>query len=904
MNQRQSLHVVWSFGSCTLDERRLELTVDGEVVDIEARPMELLAFLLQHAGELVTKDELLEAVWPGRIPSESVLTKTIAKLRQALRDEHQSLIRTVYGQGYRLIADVSAKAVETAADPVELPALSIGAVPPQRPHWRLEERLSGGTRNDVWLARHDKTGQPRVFKFALDAEGLRSIKREVTVYRVLSAVPSMSRHLLEIIDWNLDERPCFIECPFVPGRSFAWWAEHEGADASQPTRLELVAQIADTLASAHDAGVLHKDIKPGNVLIDVADDGVPFARLCDFGSGRVIDLERLAQLEITRLGFTQTAMADDSSGTPLYLAPELLTGQAPTLRSDIYALGVMLYQAAVGDFQRPLAVGWEREVDDPLLCEDIAACADADPARRFADARELARRLRALDQRRQARRDQLASQAQHARLQVRLDRVRLRRPWLIAIAVLLLFGLAASTVLWRRAERANLQAEREVALTLAVNRFLTEDLLANADPLQAGRRDLPISDLLGPASERAATRFAGQPEAESAVRAAIGNAYVGLSRYDEGERELLRAIALLDGIAAVRDRQTDLRLALTWLYFETDKIEPAEQQIAELQARPPAAPLAALQFETLQAWRTFRKGDYDAGLAALNAQRPRYQALLATEPALAESFLLKLGEADNSSGHFDDAVPLFEGLLTHYTARYGARDARAITAMQALGASLAFSGRNDDALKILLEGTRIAQETLGANHDISLQVAGELAGVYDNLKRYDEAEALYKRVLETRLKQFGPTDEDARTMLSNLSVVYGNQHRYQESLAQLRRLYALESQQNGELHPRTLLVALNMGYDLNDLHRFDEAAVLLTRTLERARRGLPADDEHLGIIQYKLAEAQGRLGRTDEARANFDQAIAFLRSTRGDDYRLVKRATSLRDAVLGTAQGL
>ncbi|CAN5192325.1 hypothetical protein BH10PSE17_BH10PSE17_18780 [soil metagenome] len=894
------------FGKCTLDERRLELTVDGEIVDIEARPMELLAFLLQHAGELVTKDELLEAVWPGRIPSESVLTKTVAKLRQALRDEDQSMIRTVYGQGYRVIADVRAKAVEAAPDDAAPApqALSIGAHPPQRPHWRLEERLSKGSRNEVWLARHEKTGQLRVFKFALDAQGLRSIKREVTVYRVLSALPSLARHVLEIIDWNLDAQPCFIECPFIRGRNFGWWFEHEGASASLSTRLELVAQVADTLASAHDAGVLHKDIKPGNVLIDTAEDGTAFARLCDFGSGRVIDLERLAQLEITRLGFTQTALADDSSGTPLYLAPELLTGQAPTLRSDIYALGVMLYQAAVGDFQRPLALGWERDVGDPVLCEDIAACADADPLRRFADARELARRLRSLDERRDARRRQMAAQAQHAQLQLRLDRVRSRRPWLIASALLLAAGLAASTVLWRRAELANLQTGREVALTQAVNRFLTDDLLANADPLQAGRRDVPVSQLLGPASERAATRFVGQPEAESAVRAAIGNAYVGLSRYDEGERELRKAIALLDGIESDRASQTDLLLRLTWLYFDTDRIEPAEQQIERLQARPPVTPLALLQFETLLAWRTFRKGDYEAGLAALDAQRPRYEALLKTEPALAEAFLLKLGEADNSSGHFTEAVPLFEGLLAHYTERYGDRDARAITAMQALGASLAFSGRNDEALRILLDGTRIAGETLGENHDISLQVAGELAGVYDNLKRYDEAEALYKRVLETRLKQFGPTDEDARTMLSNLSVVYGNQHRYAESLAQLRRLYALEAQQNGELHPRTLLVALNMGYDLNDLHRWDEAAALLARTAERARRGLTADDEHLGIIQYKLAEAQGRLGRTAESRDNFEQAIAFLRSTRGEDYRLVKKATALRDAVLGKAQGL
>ncbi|MGH8446287.1 MAG: winged helix-turn-helix domain-containing protein, partial [Solimonas sp.] len=166
-NAQFSDHLLWSFGRCSLDELRLELTVDGEVVDAEARPLELLAHLLHHAGELVTKDELLEAVWPGRIPSESVLTKTVAKLRQALRDEDQALIRTVYGQGYRMLAPVSVKALP-ALGPGEAsgfaPGLEAGAAPPLRPHWKLEARLSGGERNEVWLARHEKTGASRVFK--------------------------------------------------------------------------------------------------------------------------------------------------------------------------------------------------------------------------------------------------------------------------------------------------------------------------------------------------------------------------------------------------------------------------------------------------------------------------------------------------------------------------------------------------------------------------------------------------------------------------------------------------------------------------------------------------------------------------------------------------------------------
>jgi len=98
---------IYEFGNYQLDERKLELTSNQLKVELEDRPLALLLHMVRHPGELLTKEQLLEAVWPGRILSESVLSKTMAKLRQALGDEDQHLIRTVYGQGYRLTAQVT-----------------------------------------------------------------------------------------------------------------------------------------------------------------------------------------------------------------------------------------------------------------------------------------------------------------------------------------------------------------------------------------------------------------------------------------------------------------------------------------------------------------------------------------------------------------------------------------------------------------------------------------------------------------------------------------------------------------------------------------------------------------------------------------------------------------------------
>ncbi len=102
----------WSFGSAMLDERSFRLYVNGKPVELERKPLEVLLHLLRHAGELVTKDDLLAAVWPGRILTETVLTKCVHKLREVLDDNDQCLIATVHGQGYRLEAAVRSVAAD------------------------------------------------------------------------------------------------------------------------------------------------------------------------------------------------------------------------------------------------------------------------------------------------------------------------------------------------------------------------------------------------------------------------------------------------------------------------------------------------------------------------------------------------------------------------------------------------------------------------------------------------------------------------------------------------------------------------------------------------------------------------------------------------------------------------
>jgi len=106
-------------------------------------------------------------------------------------------------------------------------------------------------------------------------------------------------------------------------------------------------------------------------------------RLADFGSGRLLDPERLANLGITALGMTLAGgvASDATRGTLMYLPPEAFQDQPSTVRGDVFALGVLLYQLLIADLGKPLVPGWERDVSDELLRADIAEATDADACR-------------------------------------------------------------------------------------------------------------------------------------------------------------------------------------------------------------------------------------------------------------------------------------------------------------------------------------------------------------------------------------------------------------------------------------------------------------------------------------------------------------------------------------------
>jgi serine/threonine protein kinase len=285
--------------------------------------------------------------------------------------------------------------------------------------WIIERKLGEGGFGEVWLGRHETLKEKRVFKFCFRADRVRALKREVTLFRVMKEKVGQHPNIVGIQEVFFDEPPYYIVMDYAEAQDVRAWCDAQGGIENVPlaTRLEIVAQVADALQAAHQAGVIHRDVKPSNILVSNRRSEIegqsaetpaassqplaPLVKLTDFGIGQVVSQEALAGM--TRMGFTQTMVGSSASsqtGTQIYMAPELLAGQAASPPSDIYSLGVVLFQLLAGSFSRPLTTDWARKVSDHLLRQDLEKCFAGDPNERFGSAAELAGNLRSLGKRR------------------------------------------------------------------------------------------------------------------------------------------------------------------------------------------------------------------------------------------------------------------------------------------------------------------------------------------------------------------------------------------------------------------------------------------------------------------------------------------------------------------------
>jgi len=895
---------LWRFSGAEFDEASWTLRIDGQPVPLEGKPLEVLHELLLRAGEVVTKDEILDAVWPGVAVVEGSLPTAISKLRKALGERQDNIIETVPRVGYRLTCSVRIEAVESPLTPRF--TFVAGDAVPGRKQWQLVRALGDTGAQDVWLARQTKTGEQRVFKFADAPDRLRALKREAALSRVVFAALGAAAPLPALLEWNFDGSPFFLEYAYG-GPDLIAWAEQSGGLAAVPLdrRLAVAARICRAVADVHGLGVLHKDLKPANILIAGGDDA-PLIRLADFGSGRLLDDTVLDSFQITDPGSLEADLDDGEprSGTLAYRAPELTGNAVPTVKSDVYALGLILYQLAVGNFTAALGPGWEDNIADPVLRGDIRAAAEVSPERRLASANDLAERLEGIGERRQqAARDAeratwLAEQEQQA------ERRRVRRPWVRAAIVAALIGLIGTSAMAWLASRQRDQARQAQAQAEASYAFLADDILASPDPSNANGANERLVDAVRRASTGIDRRFADQPLVAARLYATLARAFDQRSEYvasrdyyDRAWQWFTRAGAASGDEANIMRLQRASAEALSTHPGSLDRarglVAAARRDLGERAKSGEPAVWLELAEGTIAmvAEQVPTARDHYARAAALADEMPeRFEERQRLNMHQRHAFALaRLGETAS-------AVRELTPLVASMSRLQGPDSPDTLLLRLNLAQTKANSGDFAAALADINSLLPSLEARLGPEHRHTLLALSVRQLALGSLGRYREAGVDGERVWRAAAAKDGATSFTAVAMRSDLGTTQCRAGDYAKGEANTRAAYQAARAAAKEETALAQAIRVAIADCLIPQHKANQAAPLL-RNIDRVRVNQLVGDAHWDAgLDLSLAEVAFANGDRQEALSRLRTVNAVYTKPPADRY-VAERLERLRKAL-------
>jgi non-specific serine/threonine protein kinase len=858
---------VFQIGSVTYDQSTLELYVDGQRRPIEAKPRALLQSLLANAGILVTKRELIEAAWGNADHiSETSLTTAMSKLRAALGGNGRSLIDGVHGVGYRIAGPVVVSPARGTTQPAF--TFAVNDAVPGRPGWHLRRLLGSSLLNDVWLSCEDTTQETRVLKFARTERRFETLKRELAASRALQAALGERHDLLPIVDWKFDEPPFFIETPYGGQDLLSWIAARGGLAAfAMAQRLAMVTAIARTIDAAHGAGIVHGDLKPSNILVGELGGDDACLRVVDFGAGGLSDTVRLETL-----GITLDDLEDSNrnrAGSLGYIAPEILAGGTPTKAADVYALAVLLYQFVVADFGQSLHVGWEEGVADELVRQDIAEAASGAPLRRMASAATLAGRLETLPARAENLRQRRHDAARMADLARQVERERLRRPWMVALLILMISAVTATTWFGLRATRERDHARQNAALMQAVNAFLTEDLLGRGDPARSGKPDESLMQAAEAAERAVDRRFGTEPMEAGAIYLSLAHAYESRSAYDDARRAYKQAAAWF-GSAGANGRAEAAIAAL-----RQAGMEAASGQAGSLPRARILLNDAAPRVDGLGARREEARVFLSRALAGidtvegnqLGAEQNLRRAIQAAESmpsAIDESMRLAL-KLDLSTTYihlakWQAAEALLAKVLQRERALNGPDHAETLR-VELKSAEVRVA--QGDLAGALADLDRLSPRILtvfGSDHRVTLTLLAMRADVLSRSARYNEALSAQSAIYSTVVRLDGPRSWTALGTLTNTAQTRCRANQIESGLNAAQTAYLGARDAFGDNHILTQAAAGNLAFCLVLDHQYAPGLALLQRidakTVGEATRD-PTYQAELDVMRADIAFATG-----------------------------------------------
>ena len=752
--------------------------------------------------------------------------------------------------------------VQRAAGPEESVGDLIGA-------YRLQQQIGEGGWGVVYLAEQVAPVQRQValkiIKLGMDTRAV--IARFATERQLLAMMdhPNIAR----VFDAGATPagRPYFV-MELVRGIRITDYCDQSQSTTAE--RLALFIQTCNAIEHAHQKGIIHRDIKPSNILVTLH-DGVPVVKVIDFGIAKAALGQAKDATRYTVLG--------QFMGTPAYVSPEQVEPGAVELdiRSDIYSLGVLLYELLTGctpfDTDELLRGGFDemklriRAEDPPTPSRKLrtltpAKIEDAAQHRRTAAGRLIKQLhgdldwivMRCLEKDRERRYATARDLALDLQRYLRSEPVQARAPGVIytfskfarrhrlvfatgaAIVSVLMIATAVSTWLAIRATSAERRAQTEAATRQEVINFLQNDLLAQASPSNEPDRDLKLRTVLDRAAAKAQNGFANRPLVEASVRETLGVTYDSLGEYDTAKQQFERAVQLRERELGNDDPATlKARGYLVSILLAEGDYPRAERlglQTLEAQKR-----VVGLENEdTLGSMSNLaviyhQQGKFPAAEAMLVPTLAVQKRVLGPEHPDTLVSMNNLALVYRNEGKFDAAAALHEAELAICTRVLGIEHPDTLTSMSNVAVAYSDQGRFKQAEEMQNRALQISRRVVGAEHPETLILMHNLASTYLDEGRFDEARAVQSQVLEITSRVAGAEHSNTLKAVSIMAMIDRAQGRIPEAETRLKDALLVAQRTLGAEHPVTMSLTASLALLDADQGRWSEAQSLLTETV-------------------------------------------------------------------------
>jgi serine/threonine-protein kinase len=745
--------------------------------------------------------------------------------------------------------------------------------------YRLTRMLGEGGMGVVYLGQRDDIGAVAAIKILRDA-WLSPARRERFAAEQRTLAQLNHPLIARLYDAGTlpDGTPWFV-MEYVEGATLTSYCRTHALDVRQ--RLTLFRSVCEAVQHAHRHLVVHRDLKPSNILV-TADGGV---KLLDFGIAK--------QLEGAGRPADQTRTALRLL-TPAYAAPEQLTGGQIGIHTDVYALGVILYELLTGalpfDHDRldSVEAANGRVPVRPSFAakERTAPSATEDNARRlssgeWADLDVLClRAMHADPTRRYATVDALIRDVDHyltgEPLEARPDSLRyrigkfVRRNRQAVAAAATLAALIVSLVVYYTVSLARARNEALAVSERAqrIQRF-TLNLFDGGDKVAGPAESLRVLTLVDRGLQEARA-LASEPAVEAELDVTLGGIYQQLGN-------LARADSLLTASLETRRRlfgadHPDVAaslVALSVLRDEQAKFPEAERLARDglamtkrtLPANSPAIGKAAIALgNALQA-----SGQYDKAIPVLDEAVAVY-AKAGVSAELAGG-LSALADAHFYMGHYDVSDSLNRRVLPVYREIYGERHPRVADALLNLAATAFDRGNNADAERLDRQALDITTSFNGPDSYQAADVMTILGRVLVREKRLDESASLLQQALAIRERVYGKMHPSVASTLNELGNVAVRRNQLDEAERNFRRMLDIYHAAYGEKHFLIGTATSNLGGVYHARHQYATAETLFR---EAVRMFVATQGEN----HVNTAIARAKLGRTLLAEHRFRDAVA------------------------------